>query len=80
MIFFQRDLVVRHEKESYYLSDEIIIFLTKLYRVCDEKIVLSPIQLYVTLESHLGYTARWAGGGRERLLLLLYLLLRRLLL
>ena len=56
MIFFQRDLVVRHEKKPYYLSDEIIIFLTKLFRVCDEKIVLSPIQLDVTLESHFRYT------------------------
>ena len=64
MIFFQRDVVVRHEKESYYLSDEIIIFLTKLFRVCDEKIVLSPIQLDVTLESHFGYTA--VQGEKEQ--------------
>ena len=56
MIFFQRDLVVRHEKESYYLSDEIIIFLTKLYRVCDEKIVLSPIHFFVTSSIDFGYT------------------------
>jgi len=57
MIFFQRDIVVRHEKESYYLSDEIIIFLTKLYRVCDEKIVLSPIHFFVTSSIDFGYTA-----------------------
>ena len=57
MIFFQRDIVVRHEKESYYLSDEIIIFLTKLFRVCDKKIVLSSIHFFVTSSIDFGYTA-----------------------